>query len=585
MAISKEILNNKKKTNQPKPLGTVPETNPEHVSGPADFHHPIPAKPILYNSFNEAVNACEQIFLKPGEAHTEFYQKDGVYHCVVAIGNITPNTKHLYLTDSGNEMSIDDRLDNMSAQVTNLSKQFSLLSKNFDNLNSSVEEFENNVSAALNEIRKDITNFENFVGQQINQVNVSINIFSEKIEDISNYVDSFDERIQQNTGNISDLSTRVGEIENWKPTIDNSINQLENKIKLIDSSIEELKEKDAQIDSSIIELHDLINEFKPIDTSSIRSLFHDDIWTVNLCCYTTGGHIEIFDNVAGEKWGGNDPRVAECTPFNEYKTYVNGDDVSFMAVANEGYKFVRWYENGNEYADTSIISLVFNNSDIPVIGTLNTEIEPKILNFGYTALFKKLHKLNCKIIQDVNNNDASSLTYFDDKIKVIIKNADENPVEYVIDKDFDKNLYFDDDASIYVSAIPSQQGHHTFEGFVINGTEEIYEGEVEINHNNKDINILAKFEEWWIKVSADARQSERGEINYHYGYYLYNTSTSLKAIPNNGYVFTKWCGDNISDEELQNNIIVGDLTTPDISLYINNNIDEYEIRADFDIKN
>ena len=125
MAISKETLNNKKNvktTNIPKPLGNVPETNPEHVSGPIDFHHPIPAKPILYNSFEEAVEACEQIFLKPGEAHTEFYQKGEAYHCVVAIGNIKPDTKHLYLTDSGNEMSIDDRLDNMLAQVTNLSK-------------------------------------------------------------------------------------------------------------------------------------------------------------------------------------------------------------------------------------------------------------------------------------------------------------------------------------------------------------------------------------------------------------------------------------------------------------------------------
>jgi hypothetical protein len=59
---------------------------------------------------------------------------------------------------------------------------------------------------------------------------------------------------------------------------------------------------------------------------------------------------------------------------------------------------------------------------------------------------------------------------------------------------------------------------------------------------------------------------------------------SLKAIPNRGYVFTNWAGDNITDEELQNDIIVGNLSTPDISLYINNNIDEYEIRADFDIK-
>ena len=104
MAISKNILNNKKKTNSantPKPLGCIPENNPKHISKPIDFHHPIPPKPILYNSFEEAKAACELIFLKPGEAHTEFYQKEGEqqYHCVIAIGNIKPDTEHLYLTD------------------------------------------------------------------------------------------------------------------------------------------------------------------------------------------------------------------------------------------------------------------------------------------------------------------------------------------------------------------------------------------------------------------------------------------------------------------------------------------------------
>lgn len=574
MAISKEILNNKKKSNQQEPLGTIPANNPEHVSAPTDFHHPIHPKPTLYNSFEEAVNACEQIFLKPGEAHTEFYQTNGIIHCVVGIGNYNPSYKHLYLTDSGDTASISDQLNAMNEQVILMGKKvdnvYETLTEKFGTLQEAVNKDIDELNSQFNDLSTNVNNQLASMQIIINQTVEQVTNISEKVDDISVYVDGFDERIRQNADNISDLSTRVEEIENWKPTIDNSINQLENKVRLIDSSI--------------IELHDLINEFKPIDTSSIRSLFHDDIWTVNLCCYTAGGHIEIFDDIAGEKWGGDSSRVAECTPFNEYKTYVNGDDVSFMAVANEGYKFVRWYENGNEYADTSIISLVFNNSDIPVIGTLNTEIEPKILNFGYTALFKKLHKLNCKINQDVNNKDASSLTYFDDAIKVIIKDVDENPVEYVIDKDFDKNLYFDDDASIYVIAMPSKQGHHTFEGFIINGTEEIYEEEIEINHNNKDINILAKFEEWWIKVSADANHPDQGEINYQYGYYLFDTSVSLKAIPNRGYVFTNWADKNISDEELQNDIIVGNLSTPDISLYINNNIDEYELRADFDIK-
>lgn len=109
MAISKEILNNKKKkANQPEPLGTVPSNNPEHVSAPVDFHHPIPPKPILYNSFEEAINACEQIFLKPGEAHTEFYQTNGIIHCVVGIGNYNTGYKHLYLSDSGDAASISE---------------------------------------------------------------------------------------------------------------------------------------------------------------------------------------------------------------------------------------------------------------------------------------------------------------------------------------------------------------------------------------------------------------------------------------------------------------------------------------------
>ena len=153
MAISKEILNNKKKkTNRPEPLGTVPVNNPEHVSAPADFHHPIPPKPILYNSFEEAVNTCEQIFLKPGEAHTEFYQKDGTYHCVVAIGNIKPDTKHLYLTDSGSEYSIDDRLDQMNSSIFDLGQYVTYYTKIINKLNSSINEFEHSVANALEEI-------------------------------------------------------------------------------------------------------------------------------------------------------------------------------------------------------------------------------------------------------------------------------------------------------------------------------------------------------------------------------------------------------------------------------------------------
>ena len=519
MAISKEILNNKKNvktTNIPKPLGNVPETNPEHVSGPIDFHHPIPAKPILYNSFEEAVKACEQIFLKPGEAHTEFYQKDKTYHCVVAIGNIKPNTKHLYLTDSGNGMSIDDRLDNMAAQVDNLSKQFSLLSKEFDDLNNNVEEFENNVSVALNAIRIDIIDFENNVEQQINQV-----------------------------------------------------------------------------DSSIIELHNLINKFEPIDTSSIRSLFHDDIWTVNLCCYTAGGHIEIFDDIAGEKCGGKDPRVAECTPFNEYKTYVEGDDVSFMAVANEGYKFVKWfYGDGHnivDYADTSIINLEFGQSDIPVIGTLGENAnpsEPAILLSGYSAFFRKLHEVKWGI--DTSCNTTQHLIeYFDDKIKVKITEKDRTSKEYIIDNNFTGKIYFDDDAKVEITALPSENGRHTFEYYILNDSpEKIYNNSIIITDAKDDIIVDTYFKEWWINIQTQPRPNV-ADIHVPEGSDMYHLREDILHVNieniQEGWQFKKWADASISDIELEKYIIEGDLTTPDITVQVDASISsgKYDLIANF----
>ena len=529
MAISKEILNNKKNvksTNVPKPLGNVPENNPEHVSGPVDFHHPIPPKPILYNSFEEAVEACEQIFLKPGEAHTEFYQKGETYHCVVAIGNIIPDTKHLYLTDSGNGMSIDDRLDNMLEQVVNLSKQFSLLSKKFDELNNNVKEFENNVSTALNDIRIAITNF-----------------------------------------------------ENWKLTIDNSVNQLELK--------------SNQLDSSISELYNLINEFEPIDTSSISSLFHDDIWTVNLCCYTAGGHIEIFDDIAGEKCGGDDPRVAECTLFNEYKTYVEGDDVSFMAVANEGYKFVKWFygdgRNIVDYADTSIINLEFGQSDIPVIGTLGENAnpaEPAILLSGYSAFFRKLHEVKWSI--DTSCNTTQHLIeYFDDKIKVKITEKDRTSKEYIIDNNFTGKIYFDDDAKVEITALPSEDGRHTFEYYVLNDSlEKIYNNSIIITDATDDIIIDTYFKEWWINIQTEPHPNV-ADIHVPEGSDMYHLREDILHVNieniQEGWQFKKWADASISDIELEKYIIEGDLTTPDITVQVDASISsgKYDLIANF----
>ena len=579
MAISKEILNNKKKkTNQPESLGTVPANNPEHVSAPVDFHHPIPPKPILHNSFAEAVGACEQIFLKPGEAHTEFYQTNGIIHCVVGIGNYNSGYRHLYLTDSGDTASISDQLNAMNEQVTLMGKKvdnvYETLTEKFDALQETVNENIDELNSQFNDLSTNVNNQLSSMQITINQTVEQVTNISEKVNDISAYVDGFDERIQQNTNDISALTNRVVEIENWKHTIDNSINQLELKTN--------------QLDSSIIELHDLINEFEPIDTSSIRSLFHDDIWTVNLCCYTAAGHVEIFDDVAGEKWGGDDPRVAECTPFNEYKTYVEGDDVSFMAVANEGYKFVNWfYGDGHsivDYADTSIINLEFSQYDIPIIGTLGENAnpaEPAILLNGYTAFFRKLHEVKWSIDTSCNT-DQHLIEYFDDKIKVKITEKDGTSKEYIIDNNYTNKIYFDDGAKVEITALPSEDGHHTFEYYVLNDSaEKTYNNLVIITDATDDIIIDAYFKEWWIYVYIDAEPTDHGDIICPSGAdkpYIINSNIYM-YIDNidTGWYFNKWVDEN--PEINLSQYVTPDVVSSEITLRVSKDIESYHLKA------
>lgn len=495
MAISKEILNNKKKkTNQPEPLGTVPANNPEHVSAPVGFHHPIPPKPVLYNSFEEAKAACELVFLKPGEAHTEFYQKDGIYHCVVAIGNIDTNTEHLYLTDSGNEMSIDDRLNNISEQMVELSKSFSKLNEKFDDLTSRVDEFESNVNESLNQIRQDILNLEN-----------------------------------------------------------------------------------------------LINEFNPIDNASINSLFRNDVYTVNLCCYSAGGYVKIFDNCGGTGVGGTNTRVAEYTPFNEYKTYIEGDDVSFMAVANEGYKFVNWYLNNEPISDSSTVSANFTDSDINVIGTLNNNIEPAILLNGYTAVFKPLHQLYLNIHCSVNNQSLEQ-KFFNDNVIVRINGEEQ---------DITKPIYYDNNATIELIAQPDASGNHDFINYNIteNHTTIIVESESYAKHHvYNDLTVNANFKEYWIEVTADAYEHNYGKITIDpltartqwsadgkHLYYLGGDQIKLIAIKNSGYLFNKWTISNghPTEQQLANDIEPYNLTDNQIILNINKIVNEYELVAMF----
>jgi len=238
MAINKNIIKNK-----PVNLCGVPEPNPDYSSAPIPMHCEQCPKPIVYNSFEEAMAACELFFLKPGKTHTEYYKDDNEIHCVIAIGNIYQNRRHLYLSDTGNK--------------------------------SAIEQFEE--------------------------------LF--------------------NTNEIQDVSINL--------------------------------------------LFQYINA-EPISDASIESLFHNDIYTINLCCYTKGGCVQIEDVY-------DETRVAECTPHNEYKTYVVGDEAILTAIPNRGYKLNYWLLDANydEPIYNTFVNYVFNEErgDINVIGTLNDGME------------------------------------------------------------------------------------------------------------------------------------------------------------------------------------------------------------------
>ena len=609
MAISKDVIN-KKKQNQPQPLGAIPENNPNHRSAPIDMHHPIPPKPELYHSFEEAKNACELIFLKPGEAHTEFYKKNNEYHCVVAIGNVIPNTPHLYLTDSGFEMSIDDRLDDMNETiqwfgktVSVLNKDVSALTDEFRQLNLNIEEFENNITTQIQIINNTVNNINTSTSNAIVDFEEFVN---EKLLEIIEQIQLYNDRISLLEQNYNDLSTNISEL-NSKLQIESSINEIQNSsINLLNNEIILLNDEindvhnqlsdlssntnsrfveiEQHIDSSIQILENLINEFQPIYDSSIEDLFHNDIYTINLCCYTVGGHIEIFDNIAGTEMGGDSSRVAPCTPFNEYKTYVNGDEIVLSAVANEndGYEFVKWLINDNEEVFNSSISITFNNSDINCIGyTEHSKDDHKPLKHGYTAVFRRLHKLtfSFNVVAEGEYEEGAPIREID-KIEVYVRHNGEIIQHHIlIDNESKQYIYVGDNESIDIKILPNIS--HLFEEYLINGYHSSSNPEIHYNLINNDINIEAHLTEKWVKVGADAVPADAGSIRGNMKSYPVGSQVQLEAyIINNDYVFDHW-EDSNSSINLEKFIIEGDITTRNIVLNVSSSVDTFNLKGLF----
>jgi len=183
-------------------------------------------------------------------------------------------------------------------------------------------------------------------------------------------------------------------------------------IALIKTSITKLDNDTSALKMQVITLRALIDALQnsSIYDSSILKLFHDDILTVNLCCFTAAGHVKIEDEY-------DESRVADCTPHNEYKTYVTGDNVTLTAVTNYGYKFLKWLKDAKDLTTNTSINVVFTNKDIDVIGTMADGIERAVLLHGYTALFKELNKVIVEI-KYTNNPE-----YMNDNVYVYINGA------------------------------------------------------------------------------------------------------------------------------------------------------------------
>lgn len=306
-----------------------------------------------------------------------------------------------------------------------------------------------------------------------------------------------------------------------------------NKVNSIIVSINSINSNIEKLDSRITELE----QIDPISDASIISLFHspiEDAYTVNLCCYTEAGYINIEDDYNEYK-----NRVADCTPANEYKTYNNGEHVSFTAIANNGYKFVKWLEDANDYSTNSSIKLAFNNKrgDINVIGTLNNGVtgdsnERAPLKNGYTALFEKLLTLKAEVSMSGEKSDFPQSEQFDTlvvKVNGIIKKT---PV------------YVEKGDTIEINAIAVE--HHKFLYFEQNGEKIESETGVYSFTIKEDTTITAHFLEIQYIIHGEPNIAQYGNVNItpHMDAVIEGTTVKLEAVPSDGHTFTKWVLDD-----------------------------------------
>ena len=531
--------------------------------------------------------------------------------------------------------TINETTNNLQDDIYDVTTLIDEVSTYANAVNEKVDTLEENANNQLENIGTSLENINN----SLNVINTSINGYEEQIIDIK-----FKQHVTENQVNAHNTSINV--LEENTAIIDSSLTDIMNRVESLTSSINYVEEgllnehrhnsiQDVSIhalDSSIQgildtmrckcaniteaiqhnaiqdvsinlinatldEIQNYLNEFTPIEDASIYSLFHDDIYTINLCCYTKAGYIQIEDHIAGVNAGGNNKRVAECTPFNEYKTYVHGDNVDFTAVANEGYKFLCWYIDANIYNPyyENTISYSFGD-DINVIGSMLDGTDPDMLQHGYTAKFKRLHRLKVSINQ-LTNDRNTYVKFFDDSLDIYITEPGSARRKVNLEDALTGHVYFDDDSKVQIVAKPDTYAYHEFNKYKVNNGREI----IEVNdstytsfNTNTDLIIDAYFMEYWITVHGDATQEYAGRVYINgetefeqvspdnVNYYLGGSIVTISASGNPGYGFNRWSSNKPSLAQFKSDIIYPyNINSNYIKMRVNKSVKEYELVAYF----
>ena len=152
---------------------------------------------------------------------------------------------------------------------------------------------------------------------------------------------------------------------------------------------------------------------------------------------------------------------------------------------------------------------------------------------------------------------------------------------------FTDKIYFDDGAKVEITALPSENGRHTFEYYILNeSSEKIHNNPIIITDAKDDIIVDTYFKEWWINIQTQPRPNV-ADIHVPEGSDMYHLREDILHVNieniQEGWQFKKWADASISDIELEKYIIEGNLTTPDITVQVDASISsgKYDLIANF----